>query len=462
MKNIFKKIDTRNIRSVVLGLLLTGILSLATSYVVAQTNNAASLTGGREAASNVVPFAKASTDVLSRIGSLVVGLSSAPDWITGTLSDCANRNLINNFNGSCLVTTTATFSNLLVEKTAYFADQVSIGGINGLGDTTARLIIEGSPGSNNGLMASSLRYHSSGGVFAPRDSTTQAELCVLADGTFSRCISNGSCNTTVNNGCSAGTLSDTTDSSTNHLWSCNGTNGGTNASCSMPIPPNPINGSCDNSAQNRCSSGTPNDGAVSDTSTSYRWNCEGLNGGSTATGCNFPKPLVPVNGVCSTTTDQCTVGTRSSPYESSGSTTDQWSCTGINGGTTASCSVAKIINGSCDNSAQNRCSTGTPNDGVVSDTSTLYRWNCDGLNGGSTATGCNFPKPIVPVVDGGWSPWSCNAPCGGTGTATRSCTSPSPSNGGALCSGSASETCYQDQDGLDSFGNACCGTGCLS
>ena len=46
----------------------------------------------------------------------------------------------------------------------------------------------------------------------------------------------GSCSTTVNQ-CTAGTFSDVTDTSSNQLWSCTGSNGGTTASCSVPIPP---------------------------------------------------------------------------------------------------------------------------------------------------------------------------------------------------------------------------------
>jgi uncharacterized repeat protein (TIGR02543 family) len=43
---------------------------------------------------------------------------------------------------------------------------------------------------------------------------------------------NGSCSTTLNT-CTSGIFSDRTDSATQHLWSCNGSNGGTNASCSL-------------------------------------------------------------------------------------------------------------------------------------------------------------------------------------------------------------------------------------
>jgi len=47
-------------------------------------------------------------------------------------------------------------------------------------------------------------------------------------------VLNGVCGTT-NNVCLSGTSTDTADSSTNYLWSCTGSNGGTTASCSEPI-----------------------------------------------------------------------------------------------------------------------------------------------------------------------------------------------------------------------------------
>jgi peptidoglycan hydrolase-like protein with peptidoglycan-binding domain len=49
---------------------------------------------------------------------------------------------------------------------------------------------------------------------------------------------NGSCGSS-NNTCVAGSLSDQTDSATEYLWQCVGSNGGTTASCSANIPSNP-------------------------------------------------------------------------------------------------------------------------------------------------------------------------------------------------------------------------------
>jgi len=57
---------------------------------------------------------------------------------------------------------------------------------------------------------------------------------------------NGSCNNTVNNSCTTGVLSDTSDSAENYLWSCLGINGGTSdTTCSYPRPQgNPVVSGC--------------------------------------------------------------------------------------------------------------------------------------------------------------------------------------------------------------------------
>ena len=53
------------------------------------------------------------------------------------------------------------------------------------------------------------------------------------------CRLNGACGT-VNHTCTAGTLTDMADTSTNYLWNCTGTNGGRTASCGqskLPVAP---------------------------------------------------------------------------------------------------------------------------------------------------------------------------------------------------------------------------------
>lgn len=73
-------------------------------------------------------------------------------------------------------------------------------------------------------------------------------------------------------------------------------------------------------------------------------------------------------------------------------------------------------------------------------------------NGGATCSGqtvrsctggaCKLtPTPAPAPINGDWSSWSsCSRSCGG-GTQTRSCTNPSPSNGGTACAGSPSQSC---------------------
>lgn len=58
---------------------------------------------------------------------------------------------------------------------------------------------------------------------------------------------------------------------------------------------------------------------------------------------------------------------------------------------------------------------------------------------------CQNTRKIFFPVDGGWNDWtpwtSCPVTCGGgTMNRSRSCTNPSPQNGGANCSGDADDT----------------------
>ncbi|MFA6353632.1 MAG: hypothetical protein WCW93_01730 [Candidatus Paceibacterota bacterium] len=66
-------------------------------------------------------------------------------------------------------------------------------------------------------------------------------------------------------------------------------------------------------------------------------------------------------------------------------------------------------------------------------------------NGGAYCSGPSsqsYTNPPCSVpVNGGWSDWSAKSTqCGYSGTQTRTCTNPSPSNGGAYCSGSSTQS----------------------
>ncbi len=100
----------------------------------------------------------------------------------------------------------------------------------------------------------------------------------------------------------------------------------------------------------RATAGTPNDGAIADTGTEYRWRCDGQNGGSNSGTCAKTIPVTPVNGVCGSANGStvssapsglaaCSPGTVINSSESS--TKYTWSCQGSGGGNTVPCSADK-------------------------------------------------------------------------------------------------------------------------
>ena len=143
---------------------------------------------------------------------------------------------------------------------------------------------------------------------------------------------NGVCGTNKNV-CTQGNLNGITDNSTHYLWNCNGLYGGSDVSCSKEIPPTPENGVCNNAVRNGCTTGTTNEGAYSDTSTHYKWRCEGLNGGSNSAVCSIEKP---VNGVCGTNKNTCSQGNLNDITDNS--THYLWNCNGLYDGNGLSCS----------------------------------------------------------------------------------------------------------------------------
>jgi len=148
--------------------------------------------------------------------------------------------------------------------------------------------------------------------------------------------------------CTQGIASSTAYSSGRWVWTCTGSDGSAPTRCSADnCGPAPVAGVCDNSTRNACSAGTANDAAVADTSTQYRWRCDGQNYGANSGICSMTIPPTPVAGVCN-------------------------------------------------NSTRNACSAGTANDGAIADTTNEYKWRCDGENGGANSGTCSLTKPAGP------------------------------------------------------------------
>lgn len=132
----------------------------------------------------------------------------------------------------------------------------------------------GSPGQYKSFYVRSI---SASGVQSGNSSTAWAYVpsaCVITV--------NGACGAT-NNACAAGTWSDQADTSTQYLWSCVGSGGGSTASCSAPITV-AVNGAC-GVTKDTCSAGVYSEQA--DDASYYYWSCLGQNGGTSA-GCSVP------------------------------------------------------------------------------------------------------------------------------------------------------------------------------
>ncbi|MDE2079091.1 MAG: PKD domain-containing protein [Patescibacteria group bacterium] len=103
------------------------------------------------------------------------------------------------------------------------------------------------------------------------------------------------------------------------------------SSCTIQVP-TPVNGVCA-STHYSCTSGTSANNVAG--SSSWTWNCNGSYGGTNAS-CS---EMMPVNGVCASTHYNCSAGTSANNVAGSSSWT--WNCNGSYGGTNASCSESE-------------------------------------------------------------------------------------------------------------------------
>ncbi len=245
-------------------------------------------------------------------------------------------------------------------------------------------------------------------------------------------VSHGQCGASVNS-CVKGTFSDLPDDSTNAYWDCLGVNGGSDATCSAPLPP-PAN--CfDSVAGSGCSTfQSLNHG---DTSS---WSCDAGYTGSCGAECNNGS-FINTTNTCVVAAANCAgttvdVGTKhrcifTVPAINHGNSTTviepggqcDWgatpcTCTGnfsCNNGTVVTDAWSfsmSLVNGTC-GASTDTCSTGSFVD--VTDDAMNYKWTCVGANGGTDAS-CSNPKIPMPPSSCGYQ-----IDCGASGYAHTSC-----------------------------------------
>ena len=223
-----------------------------------------------------------------------------------------------------------------------------------------------------------------------------SEVCQF----FKSSYSVGSCNNTVRNGCLSGVVNDAVvaDTSTHYKWRCDGTGGGANSATCQIVKPK--NGSCNNAVRNGCVVGTANDSAIADTNTYYRWRCDGFNNGTNSGTCQIAKSLYTIGSCNNTTRNGCTAGTANDSAVDDDNTYYKWRCDGTGGGANSTnCQIAKssVIAGSCNNTTRNGCAAGTANDSAVDDDNTYYKWRCDGIKGGANSGTCQIAKSLYVI-----------------------------------------------------------------
>ncbi len=220
---------------------------------------------------------------------------------------------------------------------------------------------------------------------------------------------NGQCSSNTQYACNTGRSINNQDYFNRWEWSCEGSNGGSTASCSknkslvtVSINSNPgtitqggsstltwsSTGATDCYASGGWSGGKPTSGSATvypTQTTSYTINCSSSSGGSASDEATVVVASAnsSVNGACATTHYNCNAGTAGS---TSGSSTGSgssytWMCNGLNGGSNASCSetTTNPITPQCSTTHYN-CSAGSA--GNQAQYSDRYTWSCS--SGGSS------------------------------------------------------------------------------
>ncbi|MFO0110717.1 MAG: hypothetical protein ACK52W_09355, partial [Alphaproteobacteria bacterium] len=213
---------------------------------------------------------------------------------------------------------------------------------------------------------------------------------------------NGVCNSSVGGACTAGTVAGdngATACGTTRTWSCNGLNGGTNASCSLANPVCVVNGVCNSSVGGACTAGTvAGDNGATACGTTRIWSCNGSGGGTNAS-CTLANPVCVVNGVCNNGTDwACWSGISANGNVGTCGGNVTWQCLGQHGGTTDNCSrprEACPVNGVCKNGTDWACWSGISANGNVGTCGGNVTWQCLGQHGGTTDN-CSRPREACP------------------------------------------------------------------
>jgi cysteine-rich repeat protein len=352
------------------------------------------------------------------------GTAAAPGAIPGLTQTCPGCN------GLCL------FGLLCLGGTAGAPAVMGTGGMGGAAGMTATGGTGGSAGNSGAADGARCRANTDCQSQVCSNRTCQAPRC--GDGACNGTESTVNCETDCGSSCKDGAV--------NGAEECDDGNdqGGDGCSASCAIE---AGFSCDNQTPNHCQDANACTAAPCGSSEV----CTDLPPPAPATAAGRTCAAGPINGgwtdwsACSA---QCTsTGSGGTQTRTCTNPTPANGGAGCTGDASQACNVGVLcpING--DWSTWSACSVDCTSNGTGG-TQTRTCTNPAPANGGAGCTGdasqtCNVG--VLCPINGDWSTWSaCSVDCttdGTGGTHTRTCTNPTPANGGASCSGDASQAC---------------------